>query len=80
MFSKLKFLLIGLIFQKCQSTSIDVDEKLIFPDIFSIEASNEPMTWIEALQVRLVIGKNTSNQVALNWEPSTPGGNTGPRR
>ena len=53
MFSKFKFLLLGLIFQKCQSTSIDADEKLIFPDIFSFEASNEPMTWIEALQVSL---------------------------
>ena len=57
MFSKLKFLLIGLIFQKCQSTSIDADEKLSFPDIFSFEASNEPMTWIEALQVSLETSK-----------------------
>ena len=53
MFSKFKFLLLGLMFQKCQSTFIDADEKLIFPDIFSFEASNEPMTWIEALQVSL---------------------------
>ncbi len=50
---KMKFLILSLISLNglllCQSS---IKEKILFPDLFTYEASNEKLTWIEAVQVR----------------------------
>ena len=37
------------------------DEKIIFPDLFAFSASNEPLTWIEAIQVKKDLRRQVAN-------------------
>ena len=53
MISKAKLLWLYWLVAGISDATIEINEKLIFPDLFSFETSNEQMNWIEAIQVTI---------------------------
>lgn len=45
---------LSLLFAGMAMASNEINDKILFPDLFSFETSNEPMTWIDAQQVKAI--------------------------